>query len=132
MSRLPAYLVLTGALVAFHAAVAESKPAAGGRSTAVPAGDAEAGRELYVESCRACHSGAIAPALKGIVNRPIAAAPGYSFSAGLKAKAGKTWTAAELNAFMADPKTYAPGTKMMKAVPDAQERADIIAYLQEL
>lgn len=105
-----------------------AKPAA----AAALQGDEEAGREAYAESCKGCHSGAIAPALKGVAGRAVAAVPGYTYSAALKAKAGTTWTAAELDAFLADPKGYAPGTKMMPKVEDAQKRADIIAYLQSL
>jgi len=96
------------------------------------AGDEEAGRETYVESCRSCHSGAIAPALKGISERGVATVPGYSYSAGLKAMAGKSWTAEELDAYLADPRAYAAGSKMVMKLEDAQKRADMVAYLMTM
>ncbi len=95
-------------------------------------GDEEAGREYYAEDCRACHSGAIAPSLRGISQRSIASVPDYAFSDGLKAKEGGAWTAEELDAFLAHPSAYAPGTKMMLKVEDAQKRADIVAFLLTL
>jgi cytochrome c len=133
VTRWPAFIGVFGALVTAQAVASQKAPAVGvQRPAAMPAGDEEAGREAYAEDCRACHSGAIAPTLKGVAGRAIAAVPGYTYSAGLKGKAGKKWTPAELNAFMADPRGYAPGSKMMLKVEDAQKRADIIAFLQSL
>lgn len=120
---------------ALVAAVANAPVAGQSKKAAQPAalsGDEEAGREYYAEDCRACHSGAIAPTLKGVVGRGIASVPSYTYSAGLKAKAGKAWTAAELDAFLADPRSYAAGSKMVMKVEDAQKRADIIAYLKSM
>ena len=92
------------------------------------------GASLYNAQCKSCHtvSGANSPAgptLKGVVGRKIAAAPGYSFSAGL-AKKGGTWTDANLDAYLANPSGFAPGTKMFNRVANPQARADIIAYLK--
>jgi cytochrome c len=57
---------------------------------------------------------------------------GYAYSAALKAKAGP-WTFAELNAWLTKPAAYAPGTKMTFAgIKDAQQRAEVIAYLNTL
>lgn len=96
-------------------------------------GDAEAGAEIYAADCRTCHGGMIAPALRGVVGRQIASLPAYpGFSAALKTKSGQTWTEAALDAFLAAPADFAPGTLMSKSVPDAQMRADIIAYLKSL
>ena len=95
-------------------------------------GDEDSGFAIYAESCRGCHSGAIAPSLKGAFGRPIASVAGYSYSDGLQAHAGDTWTAENLDAFLQDPSAFAAGTKMMVKVEDAQERADLIALLQAL
>ncbi len=41
------------------------------------------------------------------------------------------WTAESLDRFLADPRGFVPGTTMTYAgVPKAQDRADIIAFLQ--
>ena len=71
------------------------------------------------------------PSLKGVAGRKIAAAPGFAFSSGLKAKGG-TWTDANLDAYMAAPSTFAPGTRMFARVAQPQARAAIIGYLKSL
>ncbi len=96
-------------------------------------GDADAGAEIYATDCRGCHAVSIAPTLRGVINRPIAsvvAFPGYSDA--LKAKSPETWTDANLDAFLSGPQAFAPKTLMVKVVPDAQQRADLIAYLASL
>jgi cytochrome c len=100
---------------------------------AAPAGDPEAGAELYSAECRGCHAVSIAPTLRGVIGRPIAGIAGFGgYSDGLKARAGETWTEANLNAFLTAPATFAPGTHMVKALPDAEQRANIIAYIATL
>jgi len=96
-------------------------------------GDADAGAEVFAADCRACHGGMIAPALRGVFGRQIATLPGYSgYSEALKAKTSQSWTEATLDTFLTAPADFAPGTLMSKSVPDAQMRADIIAYLKSL
>lgn len=96
-------------------------------------GDADAGAEIYATDCRGCHAVSIAPTLRGVLNRPIASAAGFAgYSEALKAKSPETWTEASLDAFLTAPQTFAPGTLMVKATPDAQQRADLIAYLASL
>jgi cytochrome c len=55
--------------------------------------------------------------------------PGYEYSAAMK-KSGIVWNRKTLERFLADPTKTVPGTTMTYAgVPDAKERADLIAYL---
>ena len=94
------------------------------------------GKAVYAAKCAACHGAAGqgsfgGPALKGVTGRKIAGLPGYAFSTGLKAKAG-TWTAANLDTYLAAPAKFAPGTKMFAGAPDAAERAAVIAFLKTL
>jgi cytochrome c len=97
------------------------------------AGDEDAGAEYYGAECRVCHGGVIAPSLRGVVGRKIASLPGYGgYSDALKAKSGTAWTPELLDAFLKGPSELVPGTKMEKVLPDAQMRADIIAYLKSL
>ena len=43
------------------------------------------------------------------------------------------WTPDELNAFLENPKGYAPGTKMAyRGMNDIEDRANLIAYLDSL
>ncbi len=95
---------------------------------------AQDGAALFNAQCKTCHNltGANSPAgptLKGVAGRKAASAPGYAFSAGLTKKGG-TWTDANLDAYLAGPATYAPGTKMFNKVASPQARAAIIAYLK--
>ena len=45
---------------------------------------------------------------------------------------GIVWDEAKLDAFIANPAKLVPGTNMAILVPDAQERADVIAYVKTL
>lgn len=97
------------------------------------AGDADAGAETYATQCKGCHTVSIAPTLRGVADRAIASVADFGgYSPGLKARAGETWTARNLDAFLAAPQTFAPGTRMVMAVPDPQVRADVIAYIRAL
>lgn len=99
--------------------------------------DAKKG-EADAKVCATCHNfdkgGAakIGPDLWGVVGRPVASAPGFAYSDAVKALGGD-WTYDKLNAWIANPKAMAAGTKMAFAgEKEAQKRADILAYLQSL
>jgi cytochrome c len=89
--------------------------------------------------CGACHTftkggpnGPLGPNLYGIVGRPRASAPGFDYSAAMKAKGGP-WTLDDLNQFLTKPQAYVPGTAMsFPGYPRANQRADVIAYLNGL
>ena len=93
------------------------------------------GATLYRQQCAACHalapgSAKMGPSLNGVVGRKAATLPGYAFSPGLKA-IGVTWDATSLDAYLAKPTTFAPGTKMIVGTASAAQRQAIIAYLAE-
>jgi cytochrome c len=70
--------------------------------------------------------------LAGIYNKPAAGTAGYQYSSALLA-AHLTWNAATLDKFLTSPQTLVAGTKMPYAgLPDAGQRADVIAYLATL
>ena len=55
-------------------------------------------------------------------------AQGYTYSNALK-NSSVVWEEATLSRWLTDPDKFIPGQKMFVSVPDAKERADIVAYL---
>jgi cytochrome c len=103
-------------------------------------GDAEAGKAAFAK-CGICHQVGpdaqvvVGPPLNGIVGHAAATYEGYAYSPGMKklGEEGFTWTPEHLDQFIADPKAMLPDSPMSLAfqgIPDAGERADIIAYLE--
>jgi cytochrome c2 len=95
---------------------------------------AQDGAALFAGQCKTCHavageSGPVGPSLKGVFGRKIAGAGDYSYSAGLKAKGG-TWSESTLDAFLAAPSAFAPGTDMMVQVAQPTARASLITFLK--
>jgi cytochrome c len=98
---------------------------------------ADPGRVAF-QKCYACHDLApgndvAGPSLHAILGRPIAARPGYDYSAALRTLAEREgrWTEALLDRFIADPEAVAPGTSMTSTgMRDPRERADLIAWLR--
>lgn len=104
------------------------------------AADVKAGAS-WAKECTTCHhfekdaygEGKVGPNLFGIVGARIARDKNYDYSLGLLKHADKHWTIDELDAWLNDPSTYAPGTKMTFAgMLDPQDRMDLIAYLMTL
>ncbi len=95
--------------------------------------------EKVTKKCTACHSfdegGAnkVGPNLWNIVGRAVAGAEGYGYSEALTSKSDETWSYENLDAFLAKPKDWAPGTKMAYAgLKKVDDRAELIAYLRSL
>ena len=120
-----------------EAAAAPSAGDAESFNKALASASAERGAGL-VKQCQICHNTEegkgpkIGPDLYGVVDRPVASQPGFSYSAALKAKGGK-WTFAELNKWIEDPRAYVKGTTMSFAgLKSENKRADVVAYLATL
>ena len=104
-----------------------------------PAGDAAKGEQIF-KTCGICHDIGptakikVGPPLNGIVGRPWASWPRYSYSQGLqdgKAK-GNVWTADLIEKWLENPRALVPGTKMIfPGLKTAEQRANVIAYLSQ-
>lgn len=104
-------------------------------------GDATKGKAAFAK-CGICHQvgpGAktvVGPVLNGIVGRKAASVADYAmYSPGMKKLGadGFVWTDENIDKWIADPKAMIPDSPMALAfqgIPDAGERADIIAYLK--
>jgi cytochrome c len=68
--------------------------------------------------------------LASVVGRQVGALPEFHrYSPALKGS-GATWDPAALDAWLTDPQAFIPGNHMpFRGIPDAQARADIIAFL---
>jgi cytochrome c len=96
-------------------------------------GDPMRGKALY-QACTACHSvdeNDLGPKHRGVFGRRAGSVVDYSYSAALKAS-GLTWDRSTLDRWLANPSQLVPGTKMYFRIDDAQGRADVIAYLEQL
>ena len=98
---------------------------------ALATGDPQAGEAIYPR-CAACHALAydrVGPRHCGVIGRPAGSVAGFEYSRAMK-RSKLTWTRENLERFLADPVGTVPGTTMAYAgVPDAKERADLIAFL---
>jgi cytochrome c len=98
-------------------------------------GDAARGEKRF-EECATCHTvergvNNVGPSLSGLFERKAGEIANFRYSPALK-KSGITWTPQALDTFIADPQKEVPGNRMPFAgMPDAGDRADLIAYLQK-
>ena len=104
-------------------------------ATLLASADAGDGEKVF-RKCKSCHTvdqgGAnrVGPNLWEIVGAAKAAVDGFRYSGAL-ADMGGEWTYENLDAFLADPKGYVPGTKMSFAgLRKAKDRAAVIAYMR--
>ena len=104
-----------------------------GPSAACAQGDAARGEKRF-EECATCQSlkraeNGVGPTLNGVFERKAAAEPDFRYSPAIK-RSGISWTPQTLDTFIADPQKMVPANRMPYAgMPDADARADLIAYL---
>ena len=99
------------------------------------AADAARGEKLFVD-CASCHSiergvEGVGPSLFGLFKRKAGDVAAYRYSPALK-RSGIAWTPQTLDTYLADPQKSVPGNRMpYSGMPNATDRADLIAYLQK-
>ena len=103
------------------------------------AANVQVGQQLAQRHCASCHSlneggrSGVGPNLYGIIGAKHAHIEGFNYSAAIRAMANKPWTYEDMNAWLANPRAYAPGNKMTYAgMASVQNRADLIAYLRSI
>jgi cytochrome c len=96
--------------------------------------DVTAGEQVF-KKCVACHTvdqggaNGLGPNLWATLGKPHGHVAGFAYSDGLKAVPGN-WDWKGMDAWLANPKKYAPGTKMTFAgLGNPQDRANVIAFL---
>ena len=96
--------------------------------------DPAAGEQVF-KKCTACHNAdkgganALGPNLWGVLGEPVGKGKGFAFSPALSGVGG-SWNWDNMNAWLASPKKFAPGTKMTFAgLSNPQDRANVIAFL---
>ena len=101
-------------------------------------GNAEHGKVVF-NQCKICHAvgpGAkpgVGPEQNSVVGSKAGARPGYNYSPAMKeaGEKGLVWTPENIDKFIENPKAVVPGTKMVfPGLKNAQDRADVIAYLE--
>ncbi|TKW60589.1 MAG: cytochrome c family protein [Blastochloris viridis] len=99
--------------------------------------DTAAGEKVFAK-CKVCHTATkggpnrVGPNLFGIVGRGVAENATFKYSAAMMALKGtKTWTEAELDAYLSNPKGKVAGTKMIfVGIPNKADRAHLIEWLK--
>jgi len=98
------------------------------------AADLERG-ELLSLACAACHTlragdpHTIGPNLHGVFGRRAGTAAGFPYSPALQSS-GLTWTPHAVEAWLAEPARFVPGTTMaFTGFKSEQDRRDLLAYL---
>jgi cytochrome c len=101
----------------------------------VPQAELVAAGEKLFSKCKSCHTvnaggaNGSGPNLHGTMGKAVASHPGFAYSAELKAHGG-SWDWDTMDAWLKNPKSYVPGTKMgFAGLPKVEERAAIAAYL---
>ena len=100
-------------------------------------GDADNGALIYEDACGQCHqltpgSNKKGPQLMNIYGAGAAELADYDYSEGLTTS-DWVWDAKTLDPYIADAEKAMPESKMLAdPMPDASERADVIAYLSTL
>ena len=88
--------------------------------------------------CRECHAfdkgdNRLGPTLYGVVGRKAGIVPGFAYSDSLKGS-NIVWDEKTLDQWIANPNAVIPGNNMgslFSGLPDAKERAKIIAFLKQ-
>ncbi len=121
---------------------AAAPAAAAGLASIIPllaGADIGKGTAFVQQQCSSCHTvnqggaAGVGPNLYGVIGGPMFAGAGFGYSDAAKGKAKGNWNYDNINAWLADPSGFAPGTAMSySGIKNTQTRADVVAYLRTL
>jgi cytochrome c len=105
--------------------------------TLLAAADIEKGKTVFAK-CSTCHTieaggvNGTGPNLFAALGKPHGHVPGFAYSDALKSVPGN-WDWKGMDAWLASPRKYAPGTKMSFAgLSSAEDRANLIVYMNSM
>lgn len=97
-------------------------------------GDVQKGRQLFESRCMGCHSldaNRVGPALGTVVGRVAGKQADFAYSAALT-RATHVWTPEKLQTWLTNPEALVPGQAMGYSLSQADDRRDVVAFLQSL
>ncbi len=101
--------------------------------------DVAKGQAFVAQQCAACHTvtaggaNGVGPNLYGILGAKMFGSAGFTYSDAAKGKASGNWNYDNLNAWLANPSGFAPGTAMSyTGIKSTDTRAAVVAYLRTL
>lgn len=105
-------------------------------SAAFADGDPAAGKKTFAQ-CAACHSVAkgkngLGPSLHGVVGRKAGTADGFKNYSPAMQKSDVVWTEENIAKYLADPKGFMPGNRMIfVGLKKPEDIANVIAFLEQ-
>ncbi len=102
------------------------------------AGDPKRGADVFAEECGDCHSAVPGkdkkgPSLTGVNGRKAGSVTSFAGYSDAMKSSGITWTPEKIDAYLMAPKSVVPGGRMKyDGLPDAQRRADVIAFVLQM
>ena len=105
-------------------------------AAAAAEGDPVAGKKTFAQ-CAACHTlvkgkHTLGPSLHGVVGRKAASAEGFKTYSPAMQKSGITWTEENIAKYLADPRGFIPGNRMIFAgLKREEDVANVIAYIKQ-
>lgn len=99
-------------------------------------GDPAAGKKIF-NQCMACHTvvkdkNGLGPSLHGVIGRKVATANGFKNYSPAMQKADIVWSEENIGKYLADPKGFIPGNRMIfMGLKKEEDRANLIAFLKQ-
>ena len=99
-------------------------------------GDPAAGKKIF-NQCQACHTvvkgkNGLGPSLSAVVGRKAGTADGFKNYSPAMQKMEITWTEENLDKYLADPKGFIPGNRMIfQGLKKPEDRTNVIAFLKQ-